>query len=232
MKDEKAGDKGGKAKPEKGKPVSKGPAGPLTNFDELIWLFFLLILLIPALGYVWTYIINHDSGAQSGGIIGVIADAIANLYAMLNTVASVVAMLAIAIAVYSFIRISELAAAETKKLGLALNWNSERKQKNERWVRVETYMTSLNQSDWKIAILEADNILDQIVERMGYDGATLGERMKQIEASDFPYLEEAWVAHKTRNSIAHKGTDYELSRSDAERTINIYHRVFKELGYL
>ena len=56
--------------------------------------------------------------------------------------------------------------------------------------------------------------------------------MKKIEASDFPYLEDAWTAHKTRNSIAHKGTDYELSRSEAERVINMYHRIFTELGYL
>lgn len=56
--------------------------------------------------------------------------------------------------------------------------------------------------------------------------------MKNIEASDFPYLEEAWRAHKMRNAIAHKGTDYEISRSEAEQSINIYHRIFKELGYL
>jgi hypothetical protein len=159
-------------------------------------------------------------------------NAVHRVHSILVTTATIISMLAFVVIIYAFMRISEISTEETRKLGLILNWSTEKKQKNERWHRVEEYMTSLNPSDWKIAILEADNILDQVVERMGYDGVSLGERMKKIEASDFPYLEEAWTAHKTRNAIAHKGTDYPLNRSEAEQTINIYHRIFKELGYL
>jgi hypothetical protein len=149
-----------------------------------------------------------------------------------NMIATIIVMIAIAIAVYAYMRIGEISKEETQKLGLALNWDRERIQKNERWTRVETYMQSLNPSDWKIAILEADNILDQVVERMGYQGKTLADRMKNIESSDFPYLDDARAAHKTRNQIAHSGLDYTLARSDAERLINTYYRIFKELGYL
>ena len=155
-----------------------------------------------------------------------------SLRSFLKVAATLISMAAVVVILYSFMRLRELGAEESRKLGLALNWNVERSQKNKRWERVEEYMSSLNSSDWKIAILEADNILDEVIERMGYKGETLGERMKNIEASDFPYLEEAWTAHKTRNAIAHKGTDYEISRSEAEQAINIYHRIFKELGYL
>jgi hypothetical protein len=56
--------------------------------------------------------------------------------------------------------------------------------------------------------------------------------MKAINTADFPYLNEAWEAHKIRNQIAHKGTDYTLTKSVAEYAINIYHRIFKSLGYL
>ncbi len=211
------------------KPPAKGPpkaavGAPSGNkiFAEVGGILIALLVFLPIL----------SSLAGSLGFLGVVGDTVASVFSYVKMLATVISMVALIIAVYSFIRISEIAAEETKKLGLALNWTSERKQKNARWERVETYMTSLNSSDWKIAILEADNILDQVVERMGYKGTTLGERMKHIEASDFPYLEDAWTAHKTRNAIAHKGTDYEVSRSDAEQTINIYHRIFKELGYL
>lgn len=207
----------------KGKPVAAAPGTPVKS-TEIIILVVLLVLLTGVAGFFSSYVTGDD-------VYGIRAAA-TNLYRTLNIVATVIVMVATVIATYSFMRISEIAGEETKKLGLALNWNSERKQKNARWSRVETYMTSLNPSDWKIAILEADNILDEVVERMGYIGETLGERMKKIEASDFPYLEDAWTAHKTRNLIAHKGTDYELSRSEAERVINMYHRIFKELGYL
>lgn len=202
------------------KPAPK--IGLTANTSEIIVLCILLIVIVGLIGGFLSAMSTNSA----------IADFFKTGFHYIKVTATVISMIAIAIAIYSFMRISEIAAEETRKLGLALNWNSEKRQKNERWDRVEKYMSSLSSSDWKIAILEADNILDQVVERMGYPGETLGERMKNIEASDFPYLDEAWTAHKTRNSIAHKGTDYELTRSEAEQTINIYHRVFKELGYL
>lgn len=196
------------------------PAPSGTN-TELIFVLIAFLVLSGGAGFSLAFLGNAT-----------FLNAVQRVHDVLVMVATIISMLAFAVIIYAFMRISEISAAETKKLGLALNWSSEKKQKNERWHRVEQYMTSLNPSDWKIAILEADNILDQVVERMGYDGVSLGERMKKIEASDFPYLEEAWTAHKTRNAIAHKGTDYPLNRSEAEQTINIYHRIFKELGYL
>ncbi len=203
------------------KKPSAPPPPPSNAFAEVIVALIVLILILPLLGIF-----------MNSGLGGQIPDLFLKIFSLLKMVSTVICMIALVIIVYSFIRISEISKEETEKLGLVLNWNSERTQKNARWEKVEQYMTSLNSSDWKIAILEADNILDEIVERMGYKGQNLGERMKQIEASDFPYLEEAWQAHKLRNQIAHKGTEYELTRSDADQAINVYHRVFKELGYL
>lgn len=208
--------------PAKPAPKSSGSSPLSVNGIEIIVLIVVLLIVSSIVGALYG---NAGEGS-------VFMEKLEQVHRFVARISTVISMVAIAIAVYAYMMLSEITSAETKKLGLTLSWDSERKQKNERWERVETYMTSLNPSDWKIAILEADNILDQVVERMGYPGTTLGERMKNIEASDFPYLDETWEAHKTRNAIAHKGTDYELSRSDAERTINIYHRVFKELGYL
>lgn len=205
-------------KSDKKPPDAKPPTNPI---NEIIIVGAIFIVAVPLFGYILAKL--PGSG---------IYEHFASLIMLLKSVATIISMLALAIAVYSFIRIRELSKAESEKLGLALSWESERSQKNIRWERVEQYMTSLNPSDWKIAILEADNILDEITERMGFKGTTLGERMKNISASDFPYLEETWSAHKLRNSLAHKGTNLELSRSEAEQAINIYHRVFKELGYL
>ena len=208
-------------KPKSDKPKAPPPPPPSNLGTEIIILALVAVFGIPFAVYIFQALPGTE-----------IPDLFAAFLSSIKIVATIISMIALVIVIYTFIRITELAREETAKLGLALNWNAERTQKNERWVRVEHYMVSLNSSDWKIAILEADNILDDIVERMGYKGATLGERMKNIDASDFPYLEEAWQAHKLRNALAHKGTDLVLTRSEAEQTINIYHRVFKGLGYL
>jgi hypothetical protein len=147
-------------------------------------------------------------------------------------VASLITTIAIAISIYAFSRLMDIRRAESERLGIVFTWRAEKAKKDARWAKVEEYIASAHPSDWKIAILEADNILDEIVKRMGYPGETLGERMKHIEASDFPMLDEAWEVHKIRNQIAHKGTDYPLTRTEAENVIDVYHRLFKELGYL
>jgi hypothetical protein len=147
-------------------------------------------------------------------------------------VASAVSTAAITTIVYSIHKLGEIRKAENERLGIVFTWRAEKARKDARWLKVEEYIASAHPSDWKIAILEADNILDEIVKKMGYKGETLGERMKMIEASDFPLLDEAWEVHKIRNQIAHKGTDYPLARTEAENAIDTYHRIFKELGYL
>ena len=141
-------------------------------------------------------------------------------------------MLAVIISAYAFFMIQEIVHEDNKRLGLTLTWETEKQQKNKRWQRVEEHMISLHPSDWKIAILEADNILDEVTKRMGFGGATLGDRLRVIPHAEFPYLEEAWQAHKFRNALAHKGTDFPLTRSDAEKIINTYYRIFSGLGYL
>jgi hypothetical protein len=211
----------GKSGGGKSAPPPAGKTGSVLA-EILVFLLILIFIIIPLLRLFTT-----PSGTSDA-----IFSALATFYAFVKSVATVISMAAIAIAIFSFIRIHEIDAEEKRKLKLTLSWENERNQKNERWVRVEQYMTSLNPSDWKVAILEADNILDDIIERMGYPGMTIGERMKRISAADFPYLEEAWEAHKVRNALAHKGTDYQLSRSDAEHVINIYYRIFTALGYL
>lgn len=104
--------------------------------------------------------------------------------------------------------------------------------KNERWENVKKLINSHAESDWKQAIIEADIILNNMIERMGYEGETLAEKLKQIEASDFITLDSAWQAHRVRNKIAHSGSLFKLTREEAEKTINMYQKVFEEFYYI
>lgn len=104
--------------------------------------------------------------------------------------------------------------------------------KNERWIRVENLIQSHSSSDWRQAIIEADIILEDMLSRMNYDGNSIGDKLKQIEESDFITLNKAWEAHKIRNHIAHRGGDFTFSKSEAERVINLYRQVFEEFYYI
>ncbi|HLP43881.1 MAG TPA: hypothetical protein VK145_01225 [Candidatus Nanoarchaeia archaeon] len=103
---------------------------------------------------------------------------------------------------------------------------------NPRWVKVLEHVNSNNPSDWRLAILEADIMLGDMLDKMGYHGATIGDKLKAIEPSDFTHLNEAWEAHKVRNAIAHEGSDMTLNKPEAERVIKLFEKVFKEFKYV
>ena len=103
---------------------------------------------------------------------------------------------------------------------------------NPRWVEVEQHMQSMNQSDWRLAILEADIMLYDMLDQMGYQGDSIGEKLKAVEPASFMTLDDAWRAHKVRNTIAHEGGTFVLSRSEAERTIKQFEKVFREFYYV
>jgi len=111
----------------------------------------------------------------------------------------------------------------------------ETKQKeyvNPKWAKVLAHVNSTNPSDWRLAILEADIILNEMLDKMGYHGATMGDKLKSIEPSDFSTLQEAWEAHKVRNAIAHEGSDLNLNKAEAERVVRLFEKVFKEFKFI
>ncbi len=106
------------------------------------------------------------------------------------------------------------------------------KPKNEKWLHIEELTSSENPNDWRLAILEADILLDELINLMGYKGETMGEKMKSIEASDFSTLDQAWEAHKVRNQIAHTGSDFILTLHETRRVVDLYRQVFEEFHFI
>jgi len=103
---------------------------------------------------------------------------------------------------------------------------------NKKWIEIEKHMASMNSSDWRMAILEADILLYEMLEQMGYEGDTIADKLKVIEPSDFNNLDSAWRAHKVRNTIAHEGASYEMSHEQARNTIDLYRKVFEEFYFI
>lgn len=101
---------------------------------------------------------------------------------------------------------------------------------DKRWKDIEAHIASQNISDWKLALIDADSLIDDILKRAGYPGKTMGERLKQIEPSDLNHLAELWEAHKLRNRIAHEGE--RIERRDVDRAMEQYRLVLKELKFL
>lgn len=128
--------------------------------------------------------------------------------------------------------LEKIAPSEEDEKHSVENITSPLRQTNERWQKVEKHIESQNPTDWRLAILEADIILDEMLQKMGYHGAGIGEMLKSVEKSDFLTLDAAWEAHKVRNNIAHQGSDFVMSHPEAKRTVNLYKQVFEEFFFI
>lgn len=101
-----------------------------------------------------------------------------------------------------------------------------------RWQKVTGHLNSENQNDWKQAILEADVMLDEVLNSLGYQGESIGEKLKRVQTGEFKAVQEAWDAHKVRNQIAHEGSTFQLTHHEANQTIQKYRKVFEEFYYI
>lgn len=98
-----------------------------------------------------------------------------------------------------------------------------------RWNALQKDMTAPDELSWHKALTEADGILDETIVTMGYAGATFDERIQHIDPRHFPFFDEALSAHKIA-AYFEQDPNYRISREAAEKTFDIYRRVFEELG--
>ncbi len=103
---------------------------------------------------------------------------------------------------------------------------------NPKWQSILNHVDSLNENDWRIAIIEADIMLAELLDKLSLPGDTIGEKLKAVEKSDFRTLDDAWEAHKTRNRISHDGQEFALNQRDAKIVIGLYENVFKEFDII
>lgn len=91
---------------------------------------------------------------------------------------------------------------------------------------IQGYMSSTSEALWRIGIMEADNLLFEVLRERGYQGEGVGEMLK---GASFRTIDLAWDAHRVRNRIAHDGSAFELTEREAKRTFMLYESVFRDL---
>ena len=120
-------------------------------------------------------------------------------------------------------QISKNQIAEAKEIEINLDIKNDWKK---RWQIILSYLEGKEETLWRIGIIEADNLLDNVLTEKGYFGETLSEKLKQAK---FPNIDLAWNAHKVRNQIAHDGLKFILSERNAKQTLKYFEKTFQNL---
>lgn len=107
-----------------------------------------------------------------------------------------------------------------------------KKKMKKRWDKVRARLNNSNPSQYKVAIIEADKIAEEILDGIGYKGANMTEKLEQVgEAHLDDHLEALKGAHEIRNKIIHQA-DYEISHEAAEAVVGVYENFLKYLEFM
>jgi hypothetical protein len=101
----------------------------------------------------------------------------------------------------------------------------------KQWGKVKTRLQAGTESEYKLAIIEADSMLDDILKRMGYGGSSLGERLEKLTSATLSNISDVGEAHKVRNNIVHD-PDYRLSLDEVKNVIEIFEKALINLQAL
>lgn len=155
---------------------------------------------------------------------------IANVWLVVTVLGYLFSIVLIGALMHYTTRIYQVRAAEAPLYATQTHEHLDEVTDHSRWAHVQQLINSGHESDWRQAIIEADIMLDEILEEQGYVGASVGDKLKQVQPSRFHTLQDAWEAHKVRNDIAHQGSAFQLSEHVAYRTIAHYENVFREFN--
>jgi len=113
-----------------------------------------------------------------------------------------------------------------------LGWGSVGKRRQLRaWKHILMRVKTKDPTQLKLAIMEADMIMDEMLKEAGYRQDTTDERFKQLNSAVLSIADKVSEAHKIRNRCAQE-PDFEISYEDAIAALKVYKAAFQEYGLL
>lgn len=110
-------------------------------------------------------------------------------------------------------------------------FSKSKRKKLKEWNKVKELFNRGASSDLKLSIIEADKLLDEVLDSLNFKGETLKEKLDHLSEEQFPELDELKYAHFIRNKIVHE-KNFSLSRKEAEVIISIYENFFRSFDLI
>lgn len=98
-----------------------------------------------------------------------------------------------------------------------------------RWKKLIKRTESGNEKDFKLAIVEADEFLHQMLEERGYEGGSFEAMVKSVGTKIMPNVQEVLNAHEVRNSIVYD-LNYKLDIEKAKKILDEYEKTIENLA--
>ena len=101
----------------------------------------------------------------------------------------------------------------------------------ERWQKTLARLETAQEAEYKLAVIEADSMLNETLKRMAFPGATIDERLQNLSAAIVANVGEVQEAHALRNNVVHD-PNFRLSLDDAKKTLSAFEKTFQSLDLI
>jgi len=101
----------------------------------------------------------------------------------------------------------------------------------KKWGKIIKKLESGEESEYKLAIIEADDFFQEALDKEDYKGETIEEKVKQIGQIVLSNIDEIIQAHQTRNKIVYD-PNYQLTLEEAKKVIGYYETALRDLDLL
>ncbi|MEK7554971.1 MAG: hypothetical protein AAB518_03240 [Patescibacteria group bacterium] len=101
----------------------------------------------------------------------------------------------------------------------------------EHWERIFKSFSAGSADSLKLAVIDADKLVDDTLKRFGLQGEHMADRLEKIGRNELRTLDQLWAAHRLRNEIVHT-PGYALDLEKARKTLEDYRAFFEEVGLL
>ena len=151
---------------------------------------------------------------------------------ILNIILVIIALLLIAAIVYFLRKTQWLKRFILTDAFEFINFKSyEAEPISKTWNKILERLENGTESEVKLAVIEADDLLNNVLIRMGYSGESLGERLKQVSEVALPNKTQVIEAHMITGNIIHD-PDYRLKLTQARGILEVYRQAFLHLNAL
>jgi hypothetical protein len=101
----------------------------------------------------------------------------------------------------------------------------------KQWQKIKIRLESGLESEYKLAVMEADSLLDDVLRAMGIAGETLGEKLEKVTDATLPNMNKLLETRKIRNSIVHD-PGYKLTLDESRSAVEVYEKSLADLQAL
>ena len=105
------------------------------------------------------------------------------------------------------------------------------KKITKKWQTIVQRLETAKDDEYKLAIIEADGILNSALNKLGAKGQSIEDKVAQLPQGTIPNVSEILTATQIRNGVIHD-PDYRITKESAQMALKAYETAFGSLDLL